>query len=187
MPDLITTVAGESSNAYVSLEESNSYHETKLHNPEWLLATEEDKQAAIIWATRLLDSRVSFVGYKYDPQNRPYEAGTRYPVPALEWPRSEAYDSNGYWIDYRLVPREVKNATSELAYLLIKEDRTAARSDPSITGLKTVKIGPLAIAVDKTDRNVDIPESVIGLLKGLGSLNNDSEDMSISIASVARS
>lgn len=185
MPDIDATVAGVSANAYLTLAEANAYHETKLHNPEWAAADDDDKEAAIIWATRLLDSRVSFVGYKYDPENRQYTPGTRYPVQALEWPRADAHDNNGFWVDFRIVPREVKNATAELAWLLIKEDRTAARSDPSISGLKSVKIGPLSLGIDPKDRKIDIPESVIGLLKGLGFLNDDTGG-GISIARVVR-
>ena len=157
MPDLITEVGTIDANSYATLEEADAYHETRLHNTEWTAATEDERKTALIWATRVLDRQVDWIGRRWG----------LYDAQALEWPRSGAYDSNGFYIDYQIIPRQVKDAQAELAWLFLREDRTASRSDSPTAGIKGMKVGPISLTFDPVDRKHTIPDSVVRLLQGL--------------------
>jgi hypothetical protein len=63
-------------------------------------------EEAIVRATAALDAmyRFRFNGYKTHGRNQ-----------ALEWPRTAAYDREGYLISGALIPIEIQNAVSEMA------------------------------------------------------------------------
>ena len=77
------------------------------------------------------------------------------------WPRHGTKDKDGWAIDHNLVPTMVKNATAELARLLISEDRTA---EPDTLGFTRIKAGSLELVVDKADRKNVLPASVTRML-----------------------
>ena len=108
---LIVTVGGHDSNSYVTLEEANTYlTEYRLHAAEWSAAPggDLDREAALRWATVLIDSYFNFDGTINDQEQ------------ALRWPRYGAFDSDNRLIKQTLIPQDIKNATAELAYELIK-------------------------------------------------------------------
>lgn len=153
---VVAAYQSTTANTYVSLEDSEIYHERRLHNPEWLAATDEQKRAALVWATRSLDSWMSWIGYRsWDEQS-------------LEWPRVNAYDRSGYAYEHTDIPQPLKDATSELAYLLLKSDRSAESSNPSSAGLSSVTVGDISLVFDPKDRIEEVPDSVAVLLRGLG-------------------
>ena len=118
----------EDANTYVSLSECTNYH-TDRSNSGWI-GEDAVKEAALIRATQYLDShyRRRFLGY------RGAEAQ------ALEWPRYDVEDDNGYWLDGE-IPRDLKYATCELALralngeLLDDQDRGGA--------VRRVKVGEI--------------------------------------------
>lgn len=70
--------------------------------------SDADVETALLVASEWLDAMYSWPGhiYRTDPYARQARA----------WPRSEAYDRDGFAIDYRTVPVEVERATYEVAY-----------------------------------------------------------------------
>ena len=115
-------------NSYVSLTECNTYHIDRS-NSDWT-GDDPTKEAALIRATQYLDShyRSRFLGYRGSEAQ------------ALEWPRYDVEDDNGYWLDGE-IPQELKYATCELALralsgeLLDDQDRGGA--------VRRVKVGPI--------------------------------------------
>ena len=94
-----------SANSYISLADANSYLEG-LRNPEaWTEASDATKEQALRVATSYLDD-------KYGDQWVGIRNGR---TQALDWPRSLAYDLDGYAIDNDEVPKRLKNATAEMA------------------------------------------------------------------------
>lgn len=92
------TVSG--ANGYADLAFVRSYH---LDRGTDLSATsDDDLNAAIVQATQYVDTRYNFVGCRL---NRDQET---------EWPRRDAYDRDDYHVTG--VPREVKQATADLAH-----------------------------------------------------------------------
>ena len=163
---LDTTVGGPRSNSYLTVEEADEYHATRLHNSGWASADAADKEKALIWATRMLDNGVRFVGRRYG----------LYQEQALQWPRNSATDREGFYIEYNVIPRQVKEATAELAWLLLARDRTAAESGDSTQAIRSVAVGPIRLGFSedrekvRETREEPIPATGVDLLQGLGTL-----------------
>lgn len=152
---LDVTVGGVSSNSYLSVAEADTYHEGRLFSTDWTSATAETKKAALVWATRLLDAGFVWDGVVTDistPQ-------------ALNWPRGGMVDREGRTIDDNVIPNQIKNATAELARLLIVSDRAA---DRDTIGFESISVGPIKLAVDKLDEISTIPDAVYDLCRDFG-------------------
>ena len=127
---LITTAGATNANSYISVADANSYFGDRLYTDKWDNASTPNKEKALKWATKLLDQHVAWFGYKPDDDQ------------ALRWPRSGIYDRDGYWIDDDIIPEPIQRATAELAFALLKEDRTQA---PDTKGFDSIKVGPIAL------------------------------------------
>lgn len=138
-------------NSYASASDGNSYHDAHLYGSTWDDATDAVKDTVLAWATRLLDEQVPWKGSKATTDQ------------ALEWPRYGVPDRNGYTIlDSDEIPQWLKNATAELARHLIGEDRTA---DSDTKGFKSIKVGDIALEIDREDRKAILPRSVIAIVE----------------------
>jgi len=161
--DMDDTVGGRYSTTYTSLIEVDHYHaDHRNFNTAWTNANDTDKTRAILWAMALIETRIKWKGIKASS------------LQALEWPRYYAYDNNGYLYGYNyhtneyIIPEILKFAVAELAYLLIVSDRTA---EPSSKGLKGLTVDVIKLEFDASDVTETIPESVMGLINGLGTYN----------------
>lgn len=138
------------SNAYVSVDNADIYHEMRLHNTTWTGAIDTDKEIAIMWATKLLDTLVTWDGWKYTEAQ------------ALEWPRDGISDRAGYEIDVDEIPQFLEDATAEYAMHLIASDLTA---EDGTKGFKRLRAGPLELEVNRWDRKGTIPKSVWNIIR----------------------
>jgi hypothetical protein len=108
-PIIDATVAGESSNSYVTLAFADAYFADTLDAQEWLGFGREDRARALISAARKIDEEFRYYGQPYDsvtPQ-------------ALKFPRDGDYDSAGSL----RIPDGIEYATCELALHLLREHR----------------------------------------------------------------
>jgi len=137
------TPGGSSSDTYVTLEEAKAYFKTRLHSSLW--GPFADKKAALITATRLLERWVKWQGIK--------KTGTQ----ALHWPADGAVDRDGYFIPNHIIPVAVKEATCEMAYVMLEEDLTAT---DDMAGYHSLKVGSLQIVADPKTKARTIPEAV---------------------------
>jgi hypothetical protein len=150
MPTLVTTSGASNANAYVSLADANTYNsDERLHNSEWTSASTSDREASIIWATKLLD-QVDWSGWKTDSSQ------------ALRYPRAYVWDLDGYPFDSTVIPNWLEDATADLAYHLVVTDRTA---DPDTKGLAALNAGSVKVDVDKFDALSQLPRSVKLIIK----------------------
>lgn len=157
----LTVESGQGTgNSYASVDVADEYHYSRLGSEDWQNATPSTKEAALVWATRLLDEQVSWVGTKKDRDN------------TLSWPRYGAYDRDGWPIDTDAIPTAVKNATAELArYLITGGDRTA---EEDTLGFKRIKVDTIELEIDKYDRKPILPKSVVSLIGTLGTVSSNS-------------
>jgi len=90
-------------NAYITIAEATDIVDNFGGSDKWDDYSTADKQNAIREATRYLDLRYRWQGYKsnYDQ--------------ALEWPRVEVYDFDGIQQDYDVIPKKLKEACGYLA------------------------------------------------------------------------
>ncbi len=57
MPTVIITPGASNANSYCSRADGDAYHEAHLYASAWTGATADQKDAALFWATRLLDEK----------------------------------------------------------------------------------------------------------------------------------
>lgn len=155
MADMVVeTGAGLSTaNSYVSVDDADIYHEKRLHITDWSSSTGSTKEAALMWATSLLDRMVDWDGTKYTSTQ------------ALRWPRSGIYDVDGYSIDSDTIPQFLKDATAEYARLLIATDLTAVND---LAGFSEIKVDVIQLKIDKWDRTKTLPDPVWNMVKNYG-------------------
>jgi hypothetical protein len=147
-------------NAYASVADADAYHEGHLYATAWTGATTEQREAALVMATRLVDSLFQFHGTK--------ATGAQ----ALQWPREDCPDpdANADVVGQRVVlptvvPKAVVDGTCEAARALLIEDRTA---NPLGEGLKFTGLGEIQQTFDKTDRRPMLPRMAITMLGKFG-------------------
>jgi len=116
-----------------------------------------DASACLIYATSLLDAQMDWIGTK--------GASTQ----ALDFPRDNLVDKNGYDVTSTDIPIPIQRATSYFGYFLSQENRI---SDPSNFGFKSLKAGSLEMVVDKYDRRPVMPNFIFDLLKPFGTKIN---------------
>lgn len=134
--------------SYCEISEAVTYHEGRLHNDDWLNASTTTREAALKWATRMLDA-LSWKGQKTATAQ------------VLKWPRTYVYDDNGDQLDTASMPQFLIDATAEYALQLIKSDR---ESDSDTQGISDVKAGEVEVSFDKNDRASKTPSSVYRLI-----------------------
>ncbi len=145
-------------NAYANAADGDAYHEGHLYATAWTAATAEQKDAALVMATRLIDAAYQFGGVKATFAQ------------ALQWPRAECRDQDGDDVlPSNAVPKAVRDATCEQARELLIVDRTAA---PDGEGLKYFFDASSQKGYDKADKRPVISGIAQSLLAKLGVLLN---------------
>jgi hypothetical protein len=146
---IVETAGSASANSYCSAAELAAYLDTCLHVSDAVTAaTPDTKNRALVSATRLLDEQIEWDG-------DPAEPGTQ----ALQWPRSGLLDDKGEELAEGTIPTRLKNATAELARLLIDSDLTASSSSDGIQQLQVGSVGITFNTSNPPKRKV-IPDSV---------------------------
>lgn len=147
---LVATPADPSANSYVTTVEALAYHTSRLFNVDWTAASTASQEAALEWATRLLD--------------RQDWKGRRKTIPQpLRWPRYTVYDLDGYLLDSETIPQFLKNATCELALLLLRGDRTL---EAGTEGFTSIQVGPIKLDVNYFDRINDMSPEILRMIHG---------------------
>ena len=149
-------------NSYASATDGDAYHAGHLYATSWTGATADNKAAALVMASRVIDAEFQFNGVKASAAQ------------ALQWPRSDCRDpdavatsaSSGV-VGSNLVPKGVLDATCELARELLTLDRTAA---PPGEGLLSDWTSTAGRKYSKTDIRPVLPRLVQSLLAKYGAL-----------------
>ena len=100
------TISAVSYNVYVVVADADDYLSASLYATDWTGATADDQARALVMATRLLD-RQEWDGSKAESAN------------TQDWPRSGLSDENGDTISDLAIPQFLKDATAELALVLL--------------------------------------------------------------------
>lgn len=153
MPFLLIATAGAAdANSYATVDEADLYHEGRLYKTAWTAAVLADKEAALVWATKLLDSKVMWAEW---PTN---------PAQPLAFPRVGLITRNQQeWVPDNVIPQEIKDATAELARQLIVADRTAD-SDIETLGITSLRVGPVSMEFKDSVRLKVLPDSIWTLI-----------------------
>ncbi len=146
---IIATPKSPNADVWGTLAEADSFHANRLHNSEWTGATDAVKETALKWACTLLN-KLEWMGRRTDE------------LQAQSQPRYSLVDYDGYSIDQDVVYKDMKDASFEYAWLLIKGDATA---EAATTGFTKIKVAVIELEIDKTDKPKKIPSSVMTYIK----------------------
>lgn len=143
---LDVTVGTSNSESYASVAEADAYLAFRGDTSTWTAKTQTEKENLLRWARAHMDT-LTFLGVK--------SSFTQ----ALEWPRFNAIDQNGYAIPGDTLPKVIKNAQAELAFQLIANDWTQGLGP--ITN-ETLKVGSIDLG---RESHRPFPSAVLAMLK----------------------
>lgn len=145
------TPGGATANSYCTVAEADTYHDDHLYASAWSAASDTQKAAAVITATRLLDAWVEWSGLAASSTQ------------ALCWPRSGMLTRNGYSILSTVVPQTLKDATAEFARQLLASDLTET-NEVVAKGITELKAGSIALKFKEAVEKHVVPDAVLALL-----------------------
>jgi len=140
-------------NSYRSIANITEWVLTNPHDSTWTTLTETQQKGYAIMSCRILNEQMDWDGWVIDADQ------------ALDLPRSGMVNRKGRSIDNDEIPSEVQDAQSELARLLAIGDRTG---DADTAGFSEIEVGSIKLVMDKTDRAPILPDSVLNMVKALG-------------------
>ncbi len=149
---LVATAGSASANSYCTIPEADQYH---LDRPlgdstTWESAGDDEKTAALLWATTLLDRMFVWRGWITHATQR------------LLWPRVGLVQVNGlYPLSEYDIPELLKYATAEFARKLLEEDRT---EDSSTEEISSLKVGSINLVFKDTSYSKPVPDAVVLLI-----------------------
>ena len=125
------TLKSATANSYVTLAEADSYFETVPDSTTWDNKTDDQKNRALISATRWIDNHV-FYGDRCDVEQ------------ALSWPRNN-YHVDRVELTCSVIPADIKYATYELARALANDTESITGSTGDTGLYEAVKLGDLEV------------------------------------------
>lgn len=150
---LVTLAGSATANAYCTLIFANQYHEDRpAAGTTWADASDPQKNAAILWATLLMDRLWYWVGYPTDA------------IQALLWPRGGILKLNGWeYVPLTVIPIELQQATAEYARQLLASDRTGD-SDIETQGITAITAGSVSLQFKDSVFAKAVPDAVFDLI-----------------------
>ena len=144
------TVGGASTNSYLSLADAEILiHQRPFHTAWDKINDDDEKKAALIWATMILSHRTWLGSIVSDAQKQAH-------------PRSGLYDFDGRLYADDEYPEWLTLACSELAYYLATEDRL---NDSGTEGYSEIKVASIMVKIDKADRSQVIPDFILTAIR----------------------
>ena len=139
------TIKSETANSYVTLAEANSYFETVPDSSTWTNKTDDQKNRALISATREIDNLV-FYGDRCDEDQ------------ALKFPRTN-YQVDRVELSCSTIPLNIKYAQYELARALANDTDAMTGNTGTDGNFSEVKLGDIEVKYNTASQ-------------GTGSVNN---------------
>lgn len=126
----------ENAESYVSVADATNILSKYIASPNWLSATEEEKEQALRYATLWLDNSFSWYSTITKTENA---LGTT--SQALGWPRMAYYTADNRYIADNSVPTKIKEATSLLA-----SEHLSKPLDTQEDSIKSESIGSASVS-----------------------------------------
>lgn len=134
MAILVATPGSPLANSYTTVSQATAFLTMRLHTDAWTTASVPDQEAALMWATQLLDEQMRWAGIP------------TYPDQALALPQTGLVDQWGRMVLRDVIPVPVQQATALYALGLLEV--TAATTTGGGTAalvVKSKKIGDTTI------------------------------------------
>ncbi len=150
---LVETVGGASSNTYATQADGDQWDFNRpAANTDWSGATSDGKDAALLFATVMMDSLIEWRGGITTPATQ-----------VLLWPRQGLIYRYGLAVPTNVIPQEIKNVQSEFARQLITANRTED-SEIETLGIRRIKAGPVELEFDSDVALKMLPDLVKNLI-----------------------
>lgn len=148
-----SVVAG--ANSYIDVAFADAYF-VVTGNASWSAATQQQKENALQYSTRLVDQAFRFEGVK---------------LGGLSWPRSRCWDRvEGSYVAANAIPDALKDATAEMALVCLTGNPEAGSSmggvDASI--ISGLSVPDLSVSVSGVPSSSPLSPKVINLLRRFG-------------------
>lgn len=146
---LVATPGAANANSYATLAEAESYYEGRSPVAAWEDA--DSQEALLVMATRVIDVYFSGQRVRVDAKPPYFRIGPRWTgapvdsVQALAWPRTGMLSRNGFALASDAIPKELKDATAELAIQLALADRTLDNK-AAVQGIASASAGPVSVS-----------------------------------------
>lgn len=152
MPTVIATVGAVDANSYVTVAETDAYFADSFGRGRWGSASQTDREALVITASRTLDQYMTWAGQKTTEEQ------------SMEWPRTGTYGKTHIPYPDDIIPGPVKFATMELAYYIL-ENGSLSFADQTVD---MVKVGPIEVEFTPRSTDVGIPNFIENLIAHIG-------------------
>ena len=152
---IIATLKSATANSYVTLAEANTYFETVPDSTAWDNKTDDQKNRALISATRWIDS-LNFYGDRCDEDQ------------ALKWPRNN-YEVDDVELACTAIPKNIKYAEYELARALANETDAITGNKGTDGTYEEVKIGDMEVKYNTDSQGVGTINNVFDVYPWLQS------------------
>lgn len=149
------TLAGAAANSYVTLAAADAYFETVPDSSTWTDKTTDQKNRALISATRWIDALAYYGDRCSDTQS-------------LKWPRDN-YTVDGVALACTLIPEPIKVATYELARALANDTDSITGSTGTTGIYDAVELGELKVKYNKTSQTSGVINNVFDVYPWLQS------------------
>ena len=149
------TLKGTSANSYVTLTEANNYFETVPDSSTWTNKTDDQKNRALISATRWIDSFV-YYGERCDEDQ------------ALKFPRNN-YQVDGVELSCSATPNNIKYAQYELAKALANDTTAITGTTGKDGNIKEAKLGDLEVKYNMTSQSSGLINNILDVYPWLQS------------------
>lgn len=172
MASIVSTAGGASSNSYCSLAEAEAYFEGRLYKSAWDDADDDEgKIPALIWATRILETRVRWNGTKATAAQalqwpRGYVVNPYYGDMVVPTPSMQADYSQVLYISDADIPQFIKDAECEMALALL--GGTDVTLDPTTAAYNSISVGPISLNINDSPRAITLPKPVRELVRPYG-------------------
>ena len=145
MAFVLETGAGlPNSNAFISVQFAKNFWDDR--GRDYATYTDEEIEQAIIRATFYISESHRFKGYRKRPRN------SQHGFQALEFPRQDLFDQDGYWVDDDKVPREVEWATAVATWQELTSPHSLQPVYESHGRVESEQVGPLKVVYDTTQK-----------------------------------
>ncbi len=145
--------------SYISVADANTYDSKYVASATWDAATDPEKEVALRKGTQYLDAR-------YNGNWRGRRANEDQ---ALDWPRLDAVDNDGYEIDYQSLPTQLEQATVEAAIRSLSEELLPDPEEGGDIKKEKTKVGPITDEVEYLGAKTEMKDypKVMDLLTAL--------------------
>ena len=152
---ITATLKSATANSYVTLAEADTYFETVPDSTAWDNKTDDQKNRALISATRSIDS-LNYYGDRCDEDQ------------ALKWPRNN-YEVDDVELACTAIPKNIKYAEYELARALANETDAITGNKGTDGTYEEVKLGDIEVKYNTDSQGVGTINNVFDVYPWLQS------------------